>query len=219
MMFSRFFKMRKKQKDNINFLKARAFDGDRNAQFELAEYYDETEQYEESVKWLTAAAENGHNDAKYWLALHYYTGTGVKKEYGKVIQLAEDLLNKGNDLSGAKLLGDVYNQNSFDNIYYDPGKAEKYYLQVMRSGNPEFWLGTVKELSGLYGSEYKAGEPRKSAVSNPLKAVYCFYLRYLSGDKEAEKEIKAICSNADIAISDEQMKKWKEDYLNIRCSI
>ena len=218
-MFSRFFKKSKNQKDKINFLRARAFDGDRNAQFELAEYYDELAEYEESVKWLTAAAENGHNDAKYWLALNYYTGTGTKKDYGKVIQLAEDLLRKGNDLSGAKLLGDVYSQNSFANIYYNPEKAEKYYLQVMRSGDPEFWLGTIKELIGLYGGEYKVGEHRKNSVSDPVKAVYCFYLRYLSGDGEAIKNIKTICKNADIIISDEQMKKWREDYLNIRCSI
>ena len=55
----------------IKWCKKAAKQGEVNAQYELALYYDEQQQQKEALKWFQKAAEQGHNEALYCLTVFY----------------------------------------------------------------------------------------------------------------------------------------------------
>lgn len=220
-----FFKSGNTPLESFADVTEKAINGDADAQFQIAKTLDEKGEYAESIKWLEMAVQNNHNDARYYLALNYFGGIGVRKDYDKVIKLGEELLHIDNDLRGAKILGDLYAKKQVHPShplakYYDVNKAEVYYLMIMRSQNPNCWLSISHSLGWLYGNEYlHEGDFYKHNLSNPMKAVYCLYLSYLDGYEEALSDLHLICKNTGIKVSVEQFAIWQNDYENIRCSI
>ena len=220
-----FFRTSENKQEHFPDVREMALNGDSEAQFKIAKELDEKGEYAESVKWLEMAVKNNHNDARYYLALDYYGGIGVQKNYDKVIKLGEDLLNVDNDLRGAKVLGDLYSNKQVNPYhplakYYDVYKAEKYYLMIMRSGNPNCWLAVSFALGSLYGNEYfYGGDFYKHELSDPMKAAYCWYLSYLDGYEDALNTLKKICENARIKVPVDKFEEWQKDYNEIKCSI
>ncbi len=60
---------------NMEQIKKLAMDGDADAQFNLGDMYmfgkNVSQDYEESFKWFSKAAEHGHPKALYYLAMAY----------------------------------------------------------------------------------------------------------------------------------------------------
>ena len=73
------------EEEGIKDLKAKALQGDADAQYALGQKFhdgDDVEQdYEEALKWYRMAAEDGHADAQYSLGVMYDLAEGVDKDY------------------------------------------------------------------------------------------------------------------------------------------
>jgi TPR repeat protein len=90
--------------------------------------------YEQALKWLTAAAEQGHANAHANIAVIYYNGLGVEKNTELGFQFFEksaDLGSSSSCFTLAKMLSDKNNPNR------DLEKAFYYYLSAANKWHPE----------------------------------------------------------------------------------
>jgi TPR repeat protein len=73
--------------NDFDKLRKLATDGDPNAQFDMGARYatgeDVKQDYAESVRWFTLAAEQGHVIAQATLGAYYWAGRGIPQDLGK----------------------------------------------------------------------------------------------------------------------------------------
>jgi len=79
---------------SIKDLKRQAYRGDANAQYEVAEYYNDKENYKKAERWYESA-EQGHTEAQHMMGLLYYRGSGVERDYSKARAWSETSAKKG----------------------------------------------------------------------------------------------------------------------------
>jgi Sel1 repeat len=77
------------QTTDLGKLRRLALDGDPNAQFDLGARYatgeDVQQDYSESVRWFTLAAEQGHVIAQATLGAYYWAGRGIPQDLSKAL--------------------------------------------------------------------------------------------------------------------------------------
>ncbi len=77
------------QTTDVGKLRKLALDGDPNAQFDLGARYatgeDVQQDYTESVRWFTQAAEQGHVIAQATLGAYYWAGRGIPQDLSKAL--------------------------------------------------------------------------------------------------------------------------------------
>lgn len=117
---------------DFNLCLACAKAGNPNAQYDIANYYEDTDIHE-CVKWLTLAAEQEHPYAMDNLARLYGRGIGVKQDIPKAIELYQKACSK-NVSDSLYSLGMIYYFG--DCVEKDEQKGFEYLLQAANSNNP-----------------------------------------------------------------------------------
>jgi len=83
-------------------LSAKAEGGDAKAQYNLGMMYHNgggkahPRDYEEAMKWLRLAADQGNVEAEDRVGLMYYLGEGVRQDYAEAVRWYKTAANKGN---------------------------------------------------------------------------------------------------------------------------
>jgi TPR repeat protein len=119
---------------NLDAIRARAEQGDANAQFNLGwEYWLGGEKvrqdYDEAVKWWHKAAEQGDAKAQYTLGLRYERGLRVPRDYAEALKLFRSASNQG--LAQAQFqLGLMYHEG--EGVTRDDTEAVKWWREADR---------------------------------------------------------------------------------------
>jgi TPR repeat protein len=72
--------------------------GDQEAAFQLGAWHRQANRPiddKQAVEWFKRAADKGHQDAQYMMAVHYAEGRGVLQDYNESARLVTDLVSKG----------------------------------------------------------------------------------------------------------------------------
>lgn len=80
---------------DVATLTQRANAGDVQAQAELADYYQERQDYANAFYWIQKLANQGHAIAQYSLGVMYDNGQGVRQDYTKAIEWYTKSANQG----------------------------------------------------------------------------------------------------------------------------
>ena len=114
--------------------KKKAKQGDVRAQHNLGRIYrgnkevtqEVAQDYAESVKWYTKAAEQGHARAQAWLGVMYNLGFGVNRDYKAAAKWYRKAADQGNVL-GQLNIARLYSQGK--GVSKNLKEAEKWYLR------------------------------------------------------------------------------------------
>lgn len=88
-------------------------------------------QYKESVKWTQKAAEQGHEQAQYNLAIAYFNGEGVTKSEEKAVEWFRKAAEQGNGMAQF-YLGLAYDKG--DGVEENGEEAFKWYKKAAEQG-------------------------------------------------------------------------------------
>ncbi len=146
-------------------LRAMALSGDYLAQIEYGNYILEHQDIENAVqessmavKWFRQAAEQGMAKAQYNLALCYYNGKGIEKDYVKATEWYSKAAEQGYAEAQHNLGACYYNGKGVEN---DSVKAAEWYLKAAEQGhaNAQYELGYMYEQGyGVEQNDVKAEE-------------------------------------------------------------
>ena len=130
----------------------KAKQGDARAQYALGWIYrgnkdipnDVAQDYAESVKWYTKAAEQGHAQAQAWLGVMYDLGWGVNRDYKEAINLYRKAAYQDNVL-GQLRLASLYSEGK--GVIKNLKEAEKWYLRsASYDGDYTYAKKMIKEM-------------------------------------------------------------------------
>ena len=131
---------------------AKAKLGDVRAQHNLGRIYrgnkevtqEVAKDYEESVKWYTKAAEQGHARAQTWLGVMYNLGFGVNRDYKVAAKWYRKAADQGNPLGQLRLAA-FYSQGK--GVAKNLKEAEKWYLRsASYDGDYAYAKKMIKEM-------------------------------------------------------------------------
>ncbi|MBO7205042.1 MAG: sel1 repeat family protein, partial [Candidatus Methanomethylophilaceae archaeon] len=78
-----------------------AMNGDKDAQYELAQAYFKGEgvqqSYTEAAKWYTLSAAQGHTQAQFHIGWMYYYGEGVEQSFKEAVRWFIPVAEKGDE--------------------------------------------------------------------------------------------------------------------------
>jgi TPR repeat protein len=118
-------------------VKKRARLGDKEAQFQLGAWHRQANRPiddKQSVEWFKRAADSGHQDAQYMMAVHYAEGRGVLQDYNESARLITDLVTKGH-ADAQTQLGHMYRRGL--GIELSKTSAYLWYNIASSNGNRE----------------------------------------------------------------------------------
>jgi TPR repeat protein len=138
----------------------KAEQGDIAAQFKLGLFYYSRKEYEKAFPWLSKAAEKGHSNARFRLAVMYSKGYFVREDLALAFKLYTQAAEQG---EGQALfnLGIWYRDNK-GGVGQDDTKAFQYFLKSSKAG----FLGG-KHMVGLCSLEGQ-GTPRNENMGLKL---------------------------------------------------
>jgi len=131
---------------------AKAKQGDVRAQHNLGRIYrgnkevtqEVAQDYAESVKWYTKAAEQGHARAQAWLGVMYNLGFGVNRDYKAAAKWYRKAADQGNVL-GQLSIARLYSQGK--GVAKNLKEAEKWYLRsASYDGDYTYAKKMIKEM-------------------------------------------------------------------------
>lgn len=109
--------------------------------------------YIESFRWHTKAADIGHKDAQFKLGYFYHTGQGVEKDLNKAIEWYTKAAEQGN-VNAQTNLGRLY--MSGDGLEKNLDKAIELYKKAIDGGYKNcFYLALAYEQKGNYSEALK----------------------------------------------------------------
>lgn len=161
----------------IKDIEARAFDGNGEAQHDLAAIYTAGRagvktNYTRAAKWFEEAAHNGIANAQYNLGVLYHQGLGVKADLKKALDLYRVAAANGHPEAQYNLgIASIEGVGA----EYDPVIAAQYFEKAAEGGIPEaaYNLGLIHE-NGLLGE------------SQPDEAVFWYSLAAGKGNQPAK---------------------------------
>lgn len=115
--------------------------GDADAQYNLGEYYYDTEDEFEAVKWYRKAAEQGHAAAQCKLGDCHYWGRGVAEDEAEAVNWWRKAAEQGHAIAQCRL-GDCYTEGR--GVMKDAEEAANWYRLSGEQGNvnAQICLGT-----------------------------------------------------------------------------
>ena len=160
--------------------------GDSDAQFKLGNmYYDGqgvVQDYKESVKWFTKAAEQGESAAQYNLGLMYTNGEGVVQDYKESVKWYRLAAEQGDSLAQYNLGERFYNGKG---VIQDYKEAVKWFRLAAERGD------SLAQYN--LGSMYTNGE---GVVQDYKESVKWYRLAAEQGDSESQKLIQLYTKDA-----------------------
>ena len=82
-------RVERNMKEALTWIKRSARGGDSDAMFWLGKFYSDLGEYKKALHWYIRALKNGDIEAAHPIAIMYYTGRGIKKDFSKVIEYAQ----------------------------------------------------------------------------------------------------------------------------------
>jgi len=126
----------------------KALSGDVESQYNLAINYNGNAQYEEAVKWMTKAAEQGHSKAQDAIGFFYWSGQGVNQNYTKAVYWYTQAANQDN-ANAQRNLAICYENGQ--GVSKDMIKAVYWYKKSAANGNIDSQFSYAKQLlNGKY---------------------------------------------------------------------
>ncbi len=120
----------------LDQLKAKAAEGDAQAQFDLGSRYFNgrgvAQDCEAAVKWTRKAADQGHAAAQCALGAFYVQGISVDKDAAEAVKLFRKAADRGYALAQLNL-GNCYFKG--DGVTKDPAEAAGWYRKAAEQGN------------------------------------------------------------------------------------
>jgi TPR repeat protein len=188
---------------NIEELKNRAKQGDKTAQFNLAQLYKKGTKVEKNIsfykKWLEEAAKNGHSGAMKELGDCYANGVGVSVDEMAAISWYESAVSS-NEISAHSKLATILLTGLRDSqeseLPEELKRAEKLLRTASNKGDVEsqFKLGLLYQMSlGGFTKDFleserwlsKASEANHAGAQNALAYLYAFG----SSDNKIKKDL------------------------------
>jgi TPR repeat protein/serine/threonine protein kinase len=171
----------------VDKLKAKAAEGDAQAQFDLGSRYFNgrgvTQDCKVAVKWIRKAAEQGHVDAQYMLGLCYSKGFGVAKDNAQAATWYRMAADQG--YAGAQYsLGGCYFRG--EGVGKDTAEAVTWYRNAADQGHAAAQCAL--------GAFYALG---KSVDKDAAEAVKLFRMAADQGNAEAQLNLGICCSKGD----------------------
>jgi len=169
---------------SIEKLLIKAKSGDANSQFTLARRYSigqgVPQDYNESFKWYTKAAEQGNAKAQYELGAIYDDGRNVVQDYGQAIQWYTKAAAQGN-ANAQHSLGLIYGKGR--GVRRDYNQAVEWFKKAAAQGltDAQFDLGLMyfrgqgveKDYSQAVQLFTKAAERGNTKAQYILGMIYC----------------------------------------------
>lgn len=175
------------------------------AQFNMAGYFANKENFSESLKWLWKASEQGLSMAMYQLGLCYYNGQGVSENKTEAWKWIVQAANK-NFVMAEYAVGYNYYLGG-DMVAQDFAEAFKWFKKAAEKDDTasQFYLGTCYEYGrGVDNNNYEAYKwYYKAAVANfptaQSKVGLCYFygLGVTNNYQEAIKWFKKAAENND----------------------
>lgn len=177
----------------IKEIEAKAFDGNPEAQHDLAAIYtaghaDVPQNYDRASFWFRQAAQNGVANARYNLGVLYHQGLGVRQDMSEAIKWYKSAASL-NHPEAQYNLGIAYIEGI--GVNYDPGKAAKYFEKAANGGIMEaaYNLGLIYE-NGLLGQ------------SQPDEALLWYKTAADHGSPEAKAALRQLAKTIGIEFED-----------------
>ena len=167
----------------LKYYKMAAELGDDQAQYIVAQMYEDGEgveqSYSEAAKWYRMAAEQGHALSQVFLGILYENGEGVEQNYSEAVKWFRKAANQG-DAGGQNLLGYMYSHGN--GVEQNYSEAVKWYRKAAEKGWPsgqfnlgymyEFGLGTEKNLNEAIKWYRKAADQGSADAQFSLGELY-----------------------------------------------
>ncbi|XP_072026131.1 LRP2-binding protein-like [Amphiura filiformis] len=140
-----------------NLLKKKIQEGDKNALFQLAQFYFEQELYDHALVYFQRASDNGDYQAKYQLGIMYYDGLGGKEHHKKgfdnMFQVATATSNHVRHIIPCAQynIGRAYFEGY--GVKQSNDEAEKWWLLAADDGNPKASIKAQTALGMYYSRE------------------------------------------------------------------
>ncbi len=179
--------------DFIKQIETKAFDGEPEAQHDLAAIYtaghaDVPQDYNRAAFWFREAAQNGVANARYNLGVLYHQGLGVQRDMGEAIKWYRSAASL-NHPEAQYNLGIAYIEGI--GVSYDPDRAAQYFENAADGGIMEaaYNLGLIHE-NGLLGQ------------SKPDEALLWYKTAADAGSPEARAALDQLARTLGIEASD-----------------
>lgn len=165
----------------------------------------------QSFSWFKKAADKGHYKAQAAVASAMYFGDGVTKDEEKAFAYAKNCSDRGNAECSIFLVDYFYRDIS--GTHFNIPEAIRLLKRVMSKGDKEIFSKAADELGYIYGRAYIYGGS-EDEYSDRYKAAYFYALAYFSGDYSADN-----ISKTGYRATDFELQKWREDAINMKCTI
>jgi TPR repeat protein len=177
----------------VKDIETRAFDGNPEAQHDLAAIYTAGHagvkaDYQKAAQWFEEAAHNGVNNAQYNLGVLYHQGLGVKKDLTKAMELYR-VAAHANHPEAQYNLGIAYTEG--EGAQKNPQIAAYYFTLAAAGGIVEaaYNLGLIHE-KGLLGEV------------QPNEALFWYSLASDRGNTQAKEALQALKSELKMSSSE-----------------
>ncbi len=134
----------------VDEIRAKAEQGDTNAEFTLGSLYDAglnvKKDQKEAIRWLMRAAEKGHSEAQNSLGSMYQAGDGVARDYAEAIRWYTLAANQNNN-TALMNLGYMYDEGL--SVPEDNRRAIELYTQAAEHGK----IGAMLNLGLMFVKE------------------------------------------------------------------
>lgn len=122
------------QKIDLEQLKTKAKNGDKQAQYNMGVYYSQSGDYKQAVKWYKKSAEQNYAFAQHNLGYCYEHGEGVPQDYEKAAEWYKKATAKG-DPNAQNNLGVLYEEGL--GVKKNLKKAVELYTLSAKQGHAE----------------------------------------------------------------------------------
>ena len=155
-----------------------AKNGDAEAQYQLASYYFQNEEYDEGWYWGEESTKKGNANAQYLLGVAYSYGYGIPENKDKAVEFF-NLAAKQNHPKALFMIGCYYADMN------NAKKANAYFKKSadLNCAEGQYFYGQFR-IAGLGGKanlEEAAENIEKSALQGYLPAIYIIGTMYLEG--------------------------------------
>jgi len=153
--------------------------GDANAQFQIGFHFQELGLQRRAVKWYREAAEQGHAEAQYNLALCYYWGAGVLEDKSEAVEWCRKAAEQGcaeaqYNLGICYELGDGVPQDKLEGVKWFRKAAEQGFVDAQYNLGWHYAHGdgVAQDKSEAVKWYRKAAEQGHAAAQNNLGNCY-----------------------------------------------
>ena len=126
--------------EELKTLYQNALSGDSESQYIMGRFYVQEQNFEKATEWIQKAAEQGHNEAQYFLGGCYFKGIGVLQDFEKAAEWFQKAAEQGHVEACDYLLACYYNLGvscliDTEVVQQDTEKALQWFQKAKAASN------------------------------------------------------------------------------------